>query len=328
MSQPSFASPLFLLALVVVPATLAFLVIVNRRRARYPMAFTNLELLASVVETRRAWRRWVPVALLLLALASAATAVARPRVHLTVPQENATVVLLVDVSGSMRSNDVAPSRLDAAVGAMRRFIDRLPKKVKVGLVAFSSSADVLSQPTTDRETVKNGLAYLTPEAATALSSGIDAATRVIVKSLAANGVTHEQGSYLPAAIVLESDGSQNRGTTTPVEAARHAKAAGVRVYGVALGTPGGTVEYDYGLQTTKVPVPPDPGTVRSIARITGGRAFTVQDSDRLNTVYRDLGSSIGRKHERREITQWFAIASAVLLVGGVGVSRVWSAPLP
>ena len=314
--------------MVVVPLTLAFLVVMNRRRARYPVAFTNLELLAGVTEKRRQWRRWVPVALLLLALATASTALARPRVHLTVAEENATVVLLVDVSGSMRANDVQPSRLDAAVEAMRTFMVKVPKRVKVGLVAFSSSAEVLSQPTTDRETINEGLGFLAPEAGTALGDGLSTASRLIVTTLARQGVHKEPGKNLPAAIVLESDGSQNRGTTTPQQAARAAKAAGIRVYAVALGTPNGKVTFGFGLQQSQIPVPPDPAVVREIARITGGKAFTVQNAARLTTVYGELGSDIGRKVELREITSWFAAASAVFLLAAVGLSRAWAAPLP
>jgi Ca-activated chloride channel family protein len=324
----NFASPGFLLALLVVPATFVFLVILNRRRARYPVAFTNFEVLAKVVERQRAWRRWVPVALLLLALAAASTALARPRVHLSVPEENATVVLLVDVSGSMRANDVQPSRLDAAVEAMRTFLGKVPKRVKVGLVAFSSSAEVLSAPTTDRETVNEGLGFLAPEAGTALGDGLKTAVQLVVSSLAKEGVQRDPVHGLPAAIVLESDGAQNRGQTTPIQAAELAKKAGIRVYGVALGTPNGKVQFGFGLYQNSIPVPPDPATVRAVSRITGGTSFTARDSDRLTTVYRDLGSNIGRKIELREISSWLAFSAAVLLLGGVALSRAWSAPLP
>jgi Ca-activated chloride channel homolog len=327
-SQLSFVSPIFLFALLVVPATLTFLVLMSRRRTRYPVLFTNLDVLASVVGGRRPWRTWLPVGLLLLALATAATAVAGPRVRLSVPEQNATIVLLVDVSGSMRANDVQPSRLDAAVDAMRTFMAKVPKGVNVGLVAFSSSPEVLSPPTTDREVIANGLGYLTPEAATALSAGLDTATQLVVRSLAAKGVHHDLGHFLPAAIILESDGSQNRGSITPLQAAQHAKAAGVRVYGVALGTPHGTVEYDYGPNRIPVPVPPDPGVVRAISRITGGKAYTARTADRLDQVYRDLGTSIGRKIEQREITSWLAAATAFFLLTAVGSSRIWSTPLP
>jgi Ca-activated chloride channel family protein len=320
--------PYYLIALIVVPAALFFLVVMNRRRARYAIAYTNLDVLASVAEQQRAWRRWVPVGLILLALACAATALARPRVHLTVSDENATVILLVDVSGSMRANDVEPSRLDAAVNAMRTFLIKVPKKVKVGLVAFSSSPEVLADPTTDRTQISDGLGFLAPEAGTALGDGLVMATKEAVRSLAKEGVHKEPGKNLPAAIVLESDGAQNRGSVSPIQAAQAAKKAGVRVYGVALGTPNGKVQFGFGLYTNSIPVPPDPATVRAVSRITGGKSFTAQTSNRLTSVYQDLGSNIGRKTENREITQWLAIAAAVLLVGGVALSRAWSAPLP
>jgi Ca-activated chloride channel family protein len=324
----SFVTPLFLLALIVVPATAIFLIVMNHRRARNAIAFTNLDVLASVAEHQRSWKRWVPVALILLALACSATALARPRVHLTVPEENATVILLVDVSGSMRANDVEPSRLDAAVDAMRQFLVNVPKQVKVGLVAFSSSAEVLAQPTTDRESVNDGLGFLAPEAGTALGDGIVLATKVAVSSLAKQGIHKDEGKFLPAAIVLESDGAQNRGTASPIQSAELAKKAGVRVYGVALGTPNGKVQFGFGLFTNSIPVPPDPATVRAVSRITGGKSFNARDATRLTTVYKDLGSSVGRKRELREITQWFAIGAAILLVSGVALARAWSSPLP
>jgi Ca-activated chloride channel family protein len=320
--------PYYLIALIVVPAALFFLIVMNRRRARYAIAYTNLDVLASVAEQQRAWRRWVPITLILLALVCAATALARPRVHLTVSDQNATVILLVDVSGSMRANDVEPSRLDAAVNAMRTFLIKVPKNVKVGLVAFSSSPEVLADPTTDRTQISDGLGFLAPEAGTALGDGLVMATKEAVRSLAKEGVHKEPGKNLPAAIVLESDGAQNRGAVSPIQAAQAAKKAGVRVYGVALGTPNGKVQFGFGLYTNSIPVPPDPATVRAVSRITGGKSFTAQTANRLSSVYQSLGSNIGRKTENREITQWLAIAAAILLVAGVALSRAWSAPLP
>ena len=325
----TFATPLLLLTLLTIPLLLLLVYAVNRRRARYPLAFTNLELLAQVAPQRhRSVKRFIPLALLVLALACAAGALAQPRLRLAQPDQNATIMLLVDVSGSMRANDVEPSRLDAAVNAMRTFLIKVPKNVKVGLVAFSSSPEVLADPTTDRTQISDGLGFLAPEAGTALGDGLVMATKEAVRSLAKEGVHKEPGKNLPAAIVLESDGAQNRGSVSPIQAAQAAKKAGVRVYGVALGTPNGKVQFGFGLFTNSIPVPPDPATVRAISRITGGRAFTAQNANRLSTVYKDLGSSIGRKTELREITQWFAIASAILLVAGVALARVWSSPLP
>jgi Ca-activated chloride channel family protein len=325
----SFSSPLFLLALLVVPVALALALVIDRRRSRYPLMFTNLDLLAGLVEQRRSLRRWVPLALLLLALACAATALGRPKARLSVPQNNSTVIFLVDVSGSMKANDVEPTRLDAAVTAMRTFLDKLPSQFKVGLVAFSSEPEVLSPPTRDRQFIRDELSFLTPEAGTALGDGLQTAVRLAVSSLARDGVQRQPGQqYLPAAIVLESDGAQNRGILQPLQAAQLAKADGIRVYGVALGTQNGVVSTGFGLYINSIPVPPDPATVRQIAATTGGKAYTARTSSKLVDIYKSLGSSIGQKTEFREISSWFAAAAAVLLLGAVGAGLILGGRLP
>jgi Ca-activated chloride channel family protein len=324
----SFGSPLLLLALLVVPAVLLFAVAMERRRARYPVAFTNLELLAGLVEERRSWRRYIPVGLLLLALAFAAAALAKPRTHVSVADQNATVVLVVDVSGSMRANDVEPTRLDAAVGAMRTFLDKLPKQFKVGLVAFSSEPEVLSPPTSDRVAVRDALGYLEPEAGTAIGDGLQTGVKLITTSLARDGVIHKPGKDLPAAIVLLSDGAQNRGILQPLQAAANAKAAGIRVYTVALGTPGGQVSFGFGLYVNHIPVPPDPPTMRAIARATGGTMYTAQTSSGVSKIYKTLGSSLGRRTKKENVASWFAAVSAVLLLGALGTGRLTEGRLP
>jgi Ca-activated chloride channel homolog len=325
----SFSSPLFLLALLVVPVALALALVIDRRRARYPLMFTNIDLLAGLVQQRRSLRRWVPLALLLLALACAATALGRPKARLSVPQNNSTVIFLVDVSGSMKANDVEPTRLDAAVTAMRTFLDKLPPQFKVGLVAFSSEPEVLSPPTRDRQFIRDELSFLTPEAGTALGDGLQTAVRLAVSSLAKDGVQRQPGQqYLPAAIVLESDGAQNRGILQPLQAAQLAKADGIRVYGVALGTQNGVVSTGFGLYINSIPVPPDPATVRQIAVTTGGKAYTARTSSKLVDIYKSLGSSIGQKTEFREISSWFAAAAAVLLLGAVGAGLILGGRLP
>jgi Ca-activated chloride channel homolog len=324
----SFTSPYWLLALLLVPAGLIFALAIDKRRSRYPVAFTNIELLAGLVQERRAWRRWVPLALLLLALACASTALARPKARLSVPENNGTVVLVVDVSGSMRANDVEPTRLDAAVNAMRTFLDKLPPQFKVGLVAFSSEPEVLSAPTRDRQLVREALGYLMPEAGTAIGDGLQVAVRLVQSSLARAGVERKPGQLLPAAIVLMSDGAQNRGFLQPLQAARNAKAAGVKVYTVALGTPGGVVSFGFGLYINSIPVPPDPATMRLIAAATGGTTYSARSAERLSNVYKSLGSSIGRKTELREITSWFAAAAAVFLIGAIGTGRLVEGRLP
>jgi Ca-activated chloride channel homolog len=324
----TFGSPLFLVAAILVPAVLLFAILVDRRRSRYPVAFTNLELLSSVVEQRRSWRRWVPLALLLVALCCASTALAKPKARLSVPENNGTVVLVVDVSGSMRANDVEPTRLDAAVNAMRSFLDKLPPQFKVGLVAFSSEPEVLAAPTRDRQLVREALGYLMPEAGTAIGDGLQLGLKLVQTSLTQSGVQHKPGQALPAAIVLMSDGAQNRGVLQPNQAARNAKAAGVKVDTVALGTPNGVVSFGFGLYVNSIPVPPDPATMRLVASTTGGTTYSARSATRLVNIYKSLGESIGHKTEFREVTSWFAAAAAVFLLGALGTGRLVEGRLP
>jgi Ca-activated chloride channel homolog len=205
-----------------------------------------------------------------------------------------TVVLLVDVSGSMRATDVKPTRLDAAVVAMHRLVEGLPEDVRVGVVSFSNEAKVVQAPTRDRGRVRAALGSLEPEAGTALGLGLAAATKLTVATLGRDGIGRGPSGYLPAAIVLASDGAQNHGATTPQQGAAAAKAAGIRVYGVALGKPNGTLRFGYRLSVKRIPVPPDARTVRSIASLTGGTSYIAHDAARLRAIYRQLAATLGR----------------------------------
>jgi len=207
---------------------------------------------------------------------------------------NQTVVLLVDVSGSMRASDVQPTRLEATVAATKTLLARLPKRFAVGLVSFSSTAKVVQVPTLNRGLVLHALGSLSAQAGTSLGDGLTAAVKVTVASLAKDGIRRAPGHDLPAVIVLESDGAQNRGAVKPLAAARAAKAAGLRVDGIALGTPKGSVAFGYGAYVTHVPVPPDPQTVAEIARVTGGANFAATTAARLDAIYGGLAASIAR----------------------------------
>jgi Ca-activated chloride channel family protein len=311
----NFNSPIYFLALIAVPLVVAFALFIERRRARFPVAFTNVDLLAGLVSRRPPRvRRYIPLALLALALIAASAALAKPETRLSVPEQNATIVMLVDVSGSMRASDVTPSRLSAAVSAMNTFIDRLPDQFKVGLIAFSDTAQPLVTPTTDRTVLREQVTYLEPEAGTALGDGLAAAVKMVNLSLRAGGYVRKPGQDVPGAIVLLSDGAQNRGFLQPSQAALEAKKAGIRVYGIAFGTPNGTVTFGFGAFTNQVPVPPDPATISMISQTTGGRSFTAETASSVADVYRTLGSSIGRTSKEVPIGSWFAAAAAVCLL--------------
>ena len=324
----SFASPYLLLVLLVVPLVAAFAVWLDRRRARYAVAFTNLDVLASVAKgRRRMWHRWAPLALLLLALATAGVALGRPTATRRVATGNATIVLLVDVSGSMRADDVKPTRLGAAQNAMSSFLGKMPGNVKVGLVSFSTEPNVLVPPTTDRAQMQEGIDLLEPEAGTAIGDGIAVATQVAQSSI---GNAHlAPGAKAPAAIVMLSDGAQTRGILTPLEGADRAKAAGIRIDTIALGTPNGTLQigpsFGFGFSGSsggRMTVRPDPTTLRAIAAETGGVAYQAKTAAKVDSIYRALGSHVATKTTRREVSSWFAGAAAALLLGAMAAGAL------
>jgi Ca-activated chloride channel family protein len=210
----------------------------------------------------------------------------------SVARKVSTVVFLVDVSGSMQSTDVGPTRLAATVAAIRTFIERLPAGVRLGLVSFNNKALILQPPTIVRTAILSKLDRLYPGGGTALGIGLATAINVTLRSLKEQGVTPEAGHYLPAVIMLESDGAQNVGSTTPLQAARRARTLGIRIDGVALGTANGAVKFGFGNNTNSVPVPPDPQTVRVVSQVTGGQAFTATTASRLRAIYRRLGTAI------------------------------------
>jgi Ca-activated chloride channel family protein len=333
----SFQWPLVLPLLAVVPLAVAGYVVLERRRARYAVRFTNVEVLASVVDERRAWRRWVPPALFFLALAAALLALARPQVTVAAHREGANVILTIDSSGSMFAKDVPPTRLAAAQEAVQRFLDKLPDRYRVGVVTFSSEAQVVAPLTLDRQVVRQAVDYLYPGRGTAIG---DALARSV--ELARGGTVTETGAAVPAqeapssddpgapltAILMLSDGAQTAGILQPFEGAQRAKSAGIPVYTVALGTPEGTVTFDRFGTSRTIPVPPDPVTLEQIADDTDGEFYAAVDGARLNQVYERLGSQIGRYNTQREVTDVLAAAGAVLLLGAGLLAGLWFPRLP
>jgi Ca-activated chloride channel family protein len=181
---------------------------------------------------------------------------------------------------------------------------------------------VLSEPTRDRQAVRDAIGYLSPDAGTAIGDGLNVATKLAEATLAREGVRPNAQGRRPAAVVLLSDGAQNRGVLRPVQAAIRARRAGIRVYTVALGTPKGVVRFGFGPFGETIPVPPDPPTMRAIARTTGGKSFTAKSAERLEEVYQQLGSSIGRRRETRDIESWFLGAAALFLGGSLVAGRL------
>jgi Ca-activated chloride channel family protein len=311
----SFQAPLFLIGLVAIPLALLALWAARRRPAKYVIRFPATATLAAVAGRTGRARRVIPPALLALSLAGLVTALARPEATIAVPVERASVMLVTDTSGSMNADDVSPTRLAAAQAAANRFLDKVPKSLQTGLVSYSDGPNNVVRPTQDREQVKLTLDALTADGGTATGDALDAA-------LTALGARDARKSP-PAAIVLLSDGASKSGQDPDV-VAQKAKQLGVPVYTVALGTADGIVQQ--GGQVLNVA--PDPEALARIASISGGRAFTAEDSDALDEVYETLGSRIGTKKEKKEISAGFAAAGLLLLGGAAFTSLRWRGRLP
>ena len=256
----SFQNPLFLLALLAVPLAIGLYVLAERRRMRYAVRFTNMDVLASVAGGS-AWRRYVPPVLALLALTALCLGVARPERSTLVPEERATVILVIDDSLSMQARDVRPTRLEAAKAALRTFLDRAPDRLRIGLIVFSGEAQVAAPPTTDHGIVRESVGEIglfTGFGGTAIGDALKAAVELAEQAVPE--LAEEEGPgqtiayYAQAAeeknklvsILFLSDGSQTRGTLQPLEGAQLAADAGVPVYTIALGTPEGVLRGDFG----------------------------------------------------------------------------------
>jgi Ca-activated chloride channel homolog len=324
----SFAWPIALTGLALVALALIAYLVAQRRRRRYAVRFTNLDLLENVVVDSPRWRRHIPAVLTLLALSALVVGMARPQVAVAVPREEATVILAMDSSGSMTATDVQPDRMTAAREAASSFVDGLPNGFRVGVVSFSNEADVVVPPTADHEEALRGLSALRADNGTALGDAIARSVDLGVTSLDEQ-LAAAKDSETPVVVLLLSDGANTTGDYEPLEAAQKAKDAGVPVYTVALGTDEGTVQGPdgYGGMRT-IRVPPDPATLSQVAELTGGKFFEAADQDALESVYDEIGSQVGVEHEQRELTVFFTAAGAALLLLGGALSTLWFGRIP
>jgi Ca-activated chloride channel family protein len=321
----SFGHPLLLLTLLLVPAAVVAYRLATRRRMEYAVRYTNVDVLASVVTTGRPWRRWLVAG-----------------------------VLVLDVSGSMEAQDVNPTRLAAAQRALHTFLAKVPPRLKIGLVLFAGEAQVATPPTTDHALVAQAVddaGYFRGFGGTAIGDAIATAVRVGLRSagLPSDSVTalsssQQLAAYVTAvpraastlvSILFLSDGHQTRGVLTPSQGADKARAAGIPVYTVALGTTGNTTMRGFpggfgggGGGFGRPGLAPDPTTLRAIADRTGGKFFRAKSAGAVQQAYSSLGSTLGRKSGSIEVTDWFLAGAALLLVLAGVLSALWSPRLP
>lgn len=348
----SFAAPQLLWGLLLVPLALLAYLVAQRRRGRYAIRFTNLDLLAGLIERKPGPRRHLPPLLYLGAVALIILALARPEAPVTVAREEATIVLVLDVSGSMEAQDVAPSRLAAAQAAANTFLDQVPERFRVGVVTFSDTAQAIVQPTTDHDVVRSSVAGLRAYGGTAMGDAIvralasvpngsdaeepapappvssnvgpTAAAQPILTPEPDEVAAREEADQAPSVVVMLSDGTNTMGAASPEEAAREAGRRGVPVFTISLGTPDGVIlQRDADGDIRRNPVPPDEETLAQIAELSGGRSYSAPTEEDLRTIYEALGSRLGRVEERREVTAVFTGGGLALLILGGGLAVVW-----
>ncbi|MGB8386327.1 VWA domain-containing protein [Mycobacterium sp.] len=325
-SLTGFQNPWFFLCLLIVLLVVGIYVVLQTARRRRVLRFANMEVLERVAPAGPSRWRHVPTILLATSLVLLTTAMAGPTSDVRVPLNRAVVMLVIDISESMASNDVPPSRLAAAKEAGKQFADELTPAINLGLVEFAANATLLVAPTTNREAVRKAIDSLQPAPKTATGEGIFTALQAIatVGSVMGGG-----DGPPPARIVLESDGAENvpldpnapQGAFT---AARAAKAEGVQISTISFGTPYGTVDY----QGATIPVPVDDQTLQKICEITDGQAFHADSLDSLKQVYSTLQRQIGYETVKGDASLAWMLLGAVVMAGAILAGLLLNRRLP
>ena len=327
MSLGAFTHPLWFLLLVVVALLVAGYLWMQRRRRRQVLRFANFAMLERVAPRRQGWQRHLPVTLLLAALVLFTVALAGPTAERKVPRNRATVMLVIDVSLSMRATDIEPSRIAAAQREAKRFAHDLIPGVNLGLVSFAGSATVLVSPTTERVSLIRAIDNLKLAEATGTGEAIFAA----LSSIEAFGamISDAQGPP-PARIVLLTDGKQTvptpdgddpRGAFT---AARAAAAAKIPISAISFGTAYGQVE----INGERQPVPADDESIRRIADLSGGQFYDAGSAGQLSDVVNALGEQIGYETKRTDASRAWLIAGTFAAVLAAGSALAIGQRLP
>jgi Ca-activated chloride channel homolog len=314
----TFQSPWLLLGLLAIPLLVGLYLTSQQRRRAYAVRFTNLALLNQVMGKGPGFRRHLPAILFIAGLAGLLFSMARPQATIRIPKGQTSVMLAVDVSGSMAASDVQPTRIDAAIAAGRTLIDKLPSNAQVGLVIFNSQAQVLAPLTGDKGSVKDALGSLAPGGGTAIGDGIQVSVAQLVSIVDPNGPKSQ--NY--ARVVLLTDGSSNSGVDNQTAAAGAAQAH-IPVDTIGVGARNQTT-----MVQGRVVDGVDEQALQAIASATGGHYYYAADEGQLSRIYSDLGSHIGWVTSKLDLTvPILALGTIILVVGGLFSLR-WFRLLP
>ena len=323
-----FEWPFLLPLLLIVPALVALYILAQRRRRQFALRYANLSLVKEAMDHGPGIRRHIPPVMMIGALGLMLFATARPVAVLTAPAQDGKVILAIDTSGSMQADDLKPTRVEAAKAAARSFVDRQPDGVEIGVVAFSDVAQLIQPPTTNRDDIMAAIDRLEPQGGTAIGSALRLSLSTLLGTQINPDATDSPdprpaagtpGSYTSGFIVLLTDGENTWGLP-PQDAAQNAAAAGVRVYTIGIGSPGGSILHING-QLLHAGL--DEATLKEVASMTGGKYYNALSETDLKTIYENLSSRLVLKTEKQEVTAGFtAVAAALSLIAGV-LSMLW-----
>src|SRR3954462_13412815 len=330
----TFLWPEFLWLLAALPLLVALYLYILRRRKKFAVRYSNLALL-KIAMGGATWRRHVPPAILLLALALLIVAVSRPNAVMTLPSQHETVILAMDVSGSMRATDVEPNRLVAGPNAAKTFIAEQPDSVRIGIVAFAGTATVAQAPTRNKEDLYQAIDRFQLQRATAIGSAIIVSLATLfpdggydVASFSSGGEKRRPpptfkpvapGSYGSAVIILLTDGQRTTGPDS-VMAARLAADRGVRIFTVGVGTPEGKI---VGFDGWSMHVRLDEETLRAIADLTRGEYFYAGNAVDLKKIYQTMNTRLVMETKKTEVGAFFSAAAAFLVLVAGLLSLAW-----
>ena len=328
----SFIWPAMLFTLLLVPLLVGFYLRLLRRQRQTAVELGPLGLTQSSAGKGVGLRRHIPPAIFLIGLTLLLLAMARPEVNVTLPRIEGTVILAIDVSSSMHADDLEPTRMEAARAAARAFVENQPSTVLIGVVAFSGGGLVVQPPTDDQAAVLATIDRLSPEGGTSLGQGIFSSLSAIAgEALAIDDATLEEGPvaaqighYPSAVIVLLSDG-ENTAPPEPLDVAQLAAEAGVRIFPVGVGSPGGTVVEIKGFSIlTQLHEAP----LQELASLTNGSYYSAQDAESLQEIYENIDLQLTVHGEKMEITSIVAGVSLLLFLIGGALSLFWFGRVP
>jgi Ca-activated chloride channel family protein len=334
----TFAWPELLWAILVLPVLLAAYIWVLRRRKKLALRYANLAIVRDAMGVGNRIKRHIPPLLFFAALAAMLLALARPQATITLPTQHETVILAMDISGSMRATDVEPNRLVAAQNAAKQFVAEQPENVRVGVVAFAGTATVAQAPTRNRDDIIAAIDRFQLQRATAIGSAIIVSLATIFpnEGIDVGELTYGNpkkgekpagsapkpvppGSYASAVIILLTDGQRTTGPDS-IQAAKMAADRGVRIYTVGVGTPEGKI---IGFEGWSMRVRLDEETLKAVADLTRGEYFYAGNAVDLKKVYQALNAKLVLERKKTEITALFAGLAALFAVVSAALSLAW-----